>query len=159
MSDDAPSSRVVVFRIGADHYAVDVLGVERVARYQTPRALPRMPDWIEGVIELEGRLIPVVDLRRRLAHTTLELGAQARLLIITMDQDWCAMIVDQVLDVRAYTPGELAPPPALVRSLDGSLVRGTLRRGDALVLLLDTARIFSADEQPALLVAQVAAIA
>jgi purine-binding chemotaxis protein CheW len=150
MSSDASSSRVVIFRIGADLYAVDVQGVERVARYQTPRVLPRLPAWIEGVIELEGRLIPVVDLRRRLTATAMDVGAQTRLLIITMEHDWCAMIVDQVLDVRAYTSEELAPPPALVRSLDGALVRGTLRRGDALVLVLDTARIFSADEQPAL---------
>ena len=150
MSGGASSSRVVIFRAGAELYAVDVQGVERVARYQAPRVLPRLPDWIEGVIELEGRLIPVVDLRRRLTHTTIEVGTQTRLLIVTMEQDWCAMIVDQVLDVRAYSPEELAPPPALVRSLDGALVLGTLRRGDALVLLLDTARIFSAAEQPAL---------
>ena len=103
MSSDASSSRVVIFRIGADLYGVDVQGVERVARYQTPRVLPRLPEWIEGVIELEGRLIPVVDLRRRLTATTMDVGAQTRLLIVTMEHDWCAMIVDQVLDVRVYT--------------------------------------------------------
>ncbi|MCC6319238.1 MAG: purine-binding chemotaxis protein CheW [Gemmatimonadaceae bacterium] len=143
-------ARAVTFRIGADLFAVDVQGVERVVRYVTPRPVPRLPDWIEGIVELDGRVIPVVDIRRRLGAEVTDAGAQTRLLLLALDGDWCAMVVDQVLDVRPYAAGELAPPPGLVRGLAGSLVLGTLRRGSALVLLLDAAHLFSASERLAL---------
>jgi len=151
--------RVVTFRIGDELYAVDVRCVERVVRYLAPRAVPRLPDWIEGIVELEGRVVPVVDLRRRLGGAALETGTQTRLLLLTVDGDWCGMVVDQVLDVRAYAPAELSAPPALVRGLAGELVLGTLRRGEALVLLLEAPRLFSAAERLALDVAGVEAVA
>lgn len=147
MSHEDARQRAVIFRIGPELYAVDVQGVERVVRYVAPRPVPRLPDWIEGIVELEGRVIPVVDLRRRLGAATDAIGPQARLLLLTVEGDWCGMVVDQVLDVRAWDPEDLAPPPALVRGLAGALVCGTLRRGDALVLLIDATRLFTAAER------------
>ena len=143
-------ARAVTFRIGGELYAVDVQCVERVVRYATPRPVPRLPDWIEGIVEFDGRVIPVVDLRRRLGAAPLETSMQTRLLLLAIDGDWCGMIVDQVMDVRAYAPADLAPPPALVRGLAGALVVGTLRRANALVLLLDAAQLFTAAERESL---------
>lgn len=143
-------ARAVTFRIGTELYAVDVQCVERVVRYVTPRHVPRLPEWIEGIIELDGRVIPVVDLRRRLGADTLETGMQTRLLLLVVNGDWCGMVVDQVMDVRAYAPADLAPPPALVRGLAGALVVGTLRRANALVLLLDAPQLFTTAERESL---------
>lgn len=150
MTSGDTQARAVTFRIGTELYAVDVQCVERVVRYVTPRHVPRLPDWIEGIIELDGRVIPVVDLRRRLGAGTFETGMQTRLLLLAVNGDWCGMIVDQVMDVTAYAPDDLSPPPALVRGLAGALVLGTLRRGSALVLLLDAPRVFTAAERESL---------
>lgn len=143
-------ARAVTFRIGDELYAVDVQCVERVVRYVTPRPVPRLPAWIEGIIEVDGRVVPVVDLRRRLGGDVRETSQQTRLLLLAVDGDWCGMIVDQVMDVRAYAPSDLAPPPALVRGLAGALVIGTLRRGSALVLLLAVPQLFTAAERDSL---------
>ncbi|MGQ0647099.1 MAG: chemotaxis protein CheW [Gemmatimonadaceae bacterium] len=150
MSDFDAMSRAVTFRAGGELYAVDVQNVERVVRYVVPRPVPRLPEWIEGIVELEGRVVPVVDLRRRLGAQAAATGALTRMLLLSVGADWCGMIVDQVLDVRAFSSTDLAPPPPLVRGLAGELVRGTLRRGEALVLLLDAAQLFTVAERLAL---------
>lgn len=145
--DREAAARAVTFRIGVELYAVDVQCVERVVRYIPPRAVPRLPAWIEGIVDVDGRVIPVVDMRRRLGAAVVGADVQTRLLLLTVNGDWCGMVVDQVLDVRPYAPAELAPPPALVRGLAGELILGTLRRGDALVLLLDAPQLFTAAER------------
>ena len=150
MTGGEVQSRAVTFRLGGELYAVDVQRVERVVRYVPPRAVPRLPDWIEGIVEHEGRVVPVVDLRRRLGLGVVGTDAQTRLLLLSTATDWCGLIVDRVLDVRRYVPGELAEPPGLVRGLAGALVRGTLRRGEELVVLLDAEHLFSAVEWHAL---------
>lgn len=149
MTATLTGSRVVMFRVGRDLFATDVLAVERVTRYQVPRQVPNLPSWIEGIVELDGRVVPVVDLRRRLGVPALEGGMNpaARLLLLSVEDQWCALVVDQVLDVRAHAAEDVAPPPPLVRDNAGALVLGTLRRGDDLALLLDVIQLFSPNER------------
>lgn len=147
MSEAAESPRLVTFRIGADLYAADVRQVERVVRFIAPRRVPRLPEWIEGLMEHDGRVMPVVDMRRRLGAQVSECGPQTRLLLLDVDGEWCAMIVDQVLDVRAYAIESVSPPPQLVRGHTGDLFSATVKRGDALVVVLDFTRLFTPAER------------
>jgi purine-binding chemotaxis protein CheW len=147
MSEAVEATRLVTFRIGGDLYAADVRQVERVVRFSAPRRVPRFPDWIEGLTEHDGRVMPVVDLRRRLGASVGEIGPQTRLLLLDVDGEWCGMIVDQVLDVRAYAVESVTPPPGLVRGHAGELFSATVKRGDALVVVLDFSRLFTAAER------------
>ncbi len=147
MSEAAESPRLVTFRVGADLYAADVRQVERVVRFITPRRVPRLPEWIEGLMEHDGRIMPVVDMRRRLGAPVSESGPQTRLLLLDVEGEWCAMIVDQVLDVRAYAVESVSPPPQLVRGHAGELFSATVKRGDALVVVLDFTRLFTPAER------------
>lgn len=147
MNEAPEAPRLVTFRIGADLYAADVRQVERVVRFIAPRRVPRLPEWIEGLMEHDGRVMPVVDLRRRLGAAVTECGAQTRLLLLDVGGEWCGMIVDQVLDVRAYAVESVSPPPGLVRGRAGDLFSGTIKRGDALVVVLDFSRLFTAAER------------
>lgn len=153
MSEAAEGTRLVTFRIGDGLYAVDVRQVERVVRFSPPRRIPRLPQWIEGLMEHDGRVIAVVDLRRRLGASAEETGPQARLLLLDIDGDWCGMIVDQVLDVRAFSVESVTPPPGLVRGLAGRLFTATVKRGDVLVVVLDLSRLFTASERRELSIA------
>jgi purine-binding chemotaxis protein CheW len=140
------TSRLVTFRAGEELYAVDVAAVERVLRYTPSRPVPRLPLWLDGVIEHAGRVVPVADLRARLGARIEPVGAKTRLLLITFAGGFCAMIVDQVLDVRPYNESELEPAPAMVRGLAGEFVRGVVSRNGALVLVIDLAGLLSAEE-------------
>jgi len=147
VSEAAEATRLVTFRIGGDLYAADVRQVERVVRFSVPRRVPQLPEWIEGLMEHDGRVMPVVDLRRRLGAQAGEAGPQTRLLLLDVDGEWCGMIVDQVLDVRAFSVDSVTPPPGLVRGHAGELFSATVKRGDALVVVLDFSRLFTAAER------------
>jgi purine-binding chemotaxis protein CheW len=139
--------RIVTFRLGADLFAADIFSVERVLRYEAPRAIPDVPEWIEGVLEHEGRVVPVIDLRRRFGLPRAEPAPQTRLLVLSSGDDLVAAVVDAVLDVRPLDVTDLAPPPELFRGLAGRYLRGLTRRDGELVVLLDVGNLLSSRER------------
>jgi purine-binding chemotaxis protein CheW len=146
-SQTAPATRIVTFRLGTDLFAADIIVVERVLKYEAPRAVPNLPSWIEGVFEYQGRAIPVVDLRARFGLSPSSAGPHTRMLVLSTAGEWVAVIVDAVLDVRPIEEGDVQPPPALFRGLAGEYLRGLTRRDDDLVLLLDVDRLLQSDER------------
>ncbi|HSA57364.1 MAG TPA: chemotaxis protein CheW [Gemmatimonadaceae bacterium] len=146
----ADATRIVTFRLGPDLFAADIAAVERVLKYETPRGIPNVPAWIEGVIEYQGRVVPVIDLRRRfeLAHDGA--GTHTRMIVFSTETELVAVVVDAVLDVRALPESELAEPPAFFRGLAGAYLRGLARRDGELVVVLDANRLLSSRDRLAL---------
>ena len=146
----AAQTQIVTFRLADELFAADIASVERVLRHESPTPLPNVPDWIEGVIDYQGRVVPVIDLRRRLELAVGGNGDRARILVFTVADEWVAATVDAVLDVSAIADDAMVPPPPLVRGLAGEYVRGLVRRGDRRVLVLDAARLLSAADRLAI---------
>jgi purine-binding chemotaxis protein CheW len=144
----APSvSQIVTFRLGDELFAADIFSVERVLRYTPPTPVPNVPAWIDGVIDYQGRVVPVIDLRKRFELQEAPVPADGRILVLTVDGEWVAVTVDGVLDVSLLDPSRLAPPPTLFRGLAAGYLRGVVRRGERLVVFLDVARLFATDER------------
>ena len=146
----ADRAQIVTFRLGDDLFAADINSVERVLRYQQPSPVPNMPEWIEGVIEYQKRVLPVVDLRARFSMPSAEVGGDTRILVFNGGGEFVAVTVDAVLEVAALDPAQLSPPPALFRGLAGEYLRGIVRRGERLVIFLDVERLLSTTERLAL---------
>ncbi len=138
--------RLVTFGIGEAWYAIDVAHVERVLRNEGVFPVPNMPPWMAGILEYQGRVIPVLDLRRRLGATGEGDAASGRLLLLTSHDDVVAAAVDRVVDVRPVADAEVAPPPALVRDAAGAFLCGVVRRNDAMVFVLDAERLLGSDD-------------
>jgi len=147
MTAPAITSQIVTFRLGDELFAADIFSVERVLRYTPPTPVPNVPAWIEGVIDYQGRVVPVINLRKRFELPAAPVPADGRILVLTVEDEWVAATVDGVLDVSALEASRLAPPPTLFRGLAASYVRGIVRRADRLVVFLDVARLFSTDER------------
>ncbi len=147
MTTPATASQIVTFRLGDELFAADIFSVERVLRYTPPTPVPNVPAWIEGVIDYQGRVVPVINLRKRFELPAAPVPADARILVLTVEDEWVAATVDGVLDVTVLDAGRLAPPPSLFRGLAASYVRGIVRRAERLVVLLDVGRLFSTDER------------
>ena len=147
MTVAAITSQIVTFRLGDELFAADIFSVERVLRYTPPTPVPNVPAWIVGVIDYQGRVVPVINLRRRFELPAAPVPADGRILVLAVEDEWVAATVDGVLDVSALEPSRLAPPPTLFRGLAASYVRGIVRRADRLVVFLDVARLFSTDER------------
>ncbi|MFL5578463.1 MAG: chemotaxis protein CheW [Gemmatimonadaceae bacterium] len=143
----ADPAQIVTFRLGDDLFAADIYSVERVLRHQQPTPVPNVPQWIEGVIEYQGRVVPVINLRARFELPTIAVASDTRILVFNADGDFVAATVDGVLEVAPVEAGKTAPPPPLFRGLAGEYLKGIVRRGDRLVIFLDVARLLSTSER------------
>jgi purine-binding chemotaxis protein CheW len=161
------SHQVVTFRVGEDEFAADILAVERVLRYAPPTVVPNLPEWVEGVIEYEGRVIPVIDLARRFEIERTEGSTESsdggattrRVIVFAVGDEWIGAVVDSVLEVVVIPEERLSPPPAIFRGLSAEYLRGLVRsagtkRGataggstGSLLILLEVQRLLSATER------------
>lgn len=143
MSNAIESTRLVTFRLGEHLFAAEIQAVQRVLRYEMPRALPDMPDWMEGVVDYQGTMVPVIDMRRRFGLSAATPGPQARLMVCAAPRGLAAMLVDAVLDVKPVEPTDLLDPPELFRGLTGEFLKGLTRRNGQLVVVLDVETLLS----------------
>jgi purine-binding chemotaxis protein CheW len=144
------ANKLVTFRLGDDLFAADIFSVERVLRYTTPTAVPDMPDYIEGVIDYQGRVVPIVNLRRRFEMSEGEVRNETRILVLHGGGEWIGVVVDAVTAVTAFDPASVAPPPNLFRGLTAEYLKGIVRMGERLVIFLDVERLLSSTERIAL---------
>jgi len=143
----APAIKIVTFRLGDDLFAADIFAVERVLRYQVPTPIPNVPEWIEGVIEYQGRVLPVIDLRLRFEMEHKKPDNHTRILVFTAAGEWVAATVDQVVEVATVEGAQVAPPPELFRGLDSAFLRGVVRRGERLLIFLDVGKLLSTNDR------------
>ena len=144
------SNKLVTFRLGEDLFAADIFSVERVLRYMAPTSVPDMPDYIEGVIDYQGRVVPIVNLRRRFEMPEMEVRNETRILVLHSGGEWIGVVVDAVTAVTAFDPASVAPPPNLFRGLAGEYLKGIIRMGEKLVIFLDVERLLSSSDRIAL---------
>ena len=109
--------KLVVFQLGVDLFAADVLAVDRVLRYSPPNSVPDVPAWVEGVIEHRGEVIPVVDLRRRIELAETTITPETRMLVLNTSTGWVGAIVDAVHEVAVVPIESMSPPPALFKGV------------------------------------------
>lgn len=141
------AQQLVTFRLGEDLFAADIYSVERVLRYQPPTPIPNVPEWVDGVIEYRGRIIPVIDLRLRFGLERTQPRPESRILVFSVGNEWIGAIVDAVMEVASPTAEQLAPPPPLFRGLSAEFLRGVVRRNDRLIVFLEVTKLLTTDER------------
>jgi len=147
MSTRIEADKLVTFRLGDDLFAADIFSVERVLRYAAPTSVPDMPAYIEGVLDYQGRVVPIVNLRLRFEMPAGEVKNETRTLVLNVAGEWIGIVVDAVTEVAAFDRKDVAPPPPLFRGLAGEYLKGILRRGERLVILLDVDKLLSSNER------------
>ena len=144
------ANKLVIFRLGEDFFAADVQVVERVLRYTVPTPVPDTPEYIEGVMEYLGRVVPIVNLRRRLELPVLEVRGETRIVIVHVSGEWIGIVVDSVTEVAPFDVATLSAPPKLFRGLTGDYLKGIVRSGSRLVMYLDVEHLLTSTERIAL---------
>lgn len=139
-------TQAVTFRVGDQDFAADIFFVERVLGYVAPTPVPELPAWVEGVLEYRARVVPIIDLRSRFGLEPMPAQQRTRIVIFSVDGEWIGARVDSVLEVAAFAPDHIAPPPPLFRGLAHEYLRGIVRGDDRLLILLDVARLLTATE-------------
>lgn len=141
------ADKLVTFRLGEDLFAADIFSVERVLRYTAPTPVPDMPSYIEGVMDYQGQVVPIVNLRLRFELPAAPVVGETRTLVLNVGGEWIGVVVDGVTEVASYDRAAVSPPPKLFRGLAAEYLKGIVRRGERLVIFLDVDKLLSSSER------------
>lgn len=147
---DAELMQLVTFSIGEEEFGVDILKVQEIIRMMEITKVPRAPDFVEGVINLRGKVIPILDLRRRFGLVTRDHDKHTRIIVIEISNMIVGFVVDSVSEVLRIPSNTVEPPPPVVSGLESEYISGVGKLADRLLILLDLDRLLSREEQGAL---------
>jgi purine-binding chemotaxis protein CheW len=148
-SDRRPST-YLTFDLDSELFAVEVRSVREVLDSSTVTKVPRMPDYVRGVINLRGSVVPVVDLRLKFGMEVVEDSVDTCIIVMDVAFEGESMVVgglaDSVKEVFDIEPGQIEPPPRIGTSLNTDFIRGIGKHNDQFVIILDIDKVLSADE-------------
>jgi len=142
--------QVVVFKVGGQEFAFNVFHVQRILRWEAPAPLPKAPAFLEGVLQVQGAVVPVIDLRKRFELADAHVREETRLVVVECEGLTVAVVVDAVLEVRRVAAEAVAAPPAVVRGLAAEYIQGIIAAGSRTIVLLQTAKLLTSAERIAL---------
>ena len=151
--------KYMTFRLAREEYGLEILKVRELIGFMEITRIPRAPEHVRGVINLRGKVIPVVDLRLKFGMAPTDPTSQTVIIVVQLSAEngglTMGILVDEVLEVRAITAADIEPPPNLQDDVTSSFVRGVGKADRRVIFLLDIDRVLSqaetrqaADAQP-----------
>jgi len=142
--------QLVVFELGDESYGVDISRVQDINRMQEITEIPHAPESVVGVINLRGRVIPVIDLRKRFGLPDAVHTKDTRIVVLHLEGNLIGVIVDAVSQVLRIPADIVEPPSPVLAGVDSRYLRGIAKLDDKLVILLDLDFVLSRREQEAI---------
>ena len=142
--------QLVSFKIGGEEFAVDIMQVQEIIRMQNITSVPNAPDFVEGVINLRGRVIPIIDLRKRFGMEEKEHDKATRIIVVKVEDITVGLVVDEVSEVLRIPKDTVEPPPPIVAGVESEYIKGVGKLQDRLLILLDLSKTLSPEEKASL---------
>jgi len=143
--------QLVSFNLDQEEYGVDVLKVREIIRMPNVTRVPNTPLYVEGVINLRGKVIPIISMRKKFSLCDKDNDKQTRIMVMDMDGELMGFIVDSVYEVIRISETEIQPPPPVVNGgVDQICLSGVINRDDRLLVLLELEKAFSLEERSSL---------
>jgi purine-binding chemotaxis protein CheW len=138
--------QLVSFNIGEEEFGVDILLVQEINKYVQITKVPNSPGFVEGVINLRGKVIPIIDLRTRLGMAKREPDKDTRIIVVELEGRTIGFIVDAVSEVLRIPASITEAPPELVAGIDSEFIKSVGKLEDRLLILIDLNKILTKDE-------------
>ncbi len=138
--------QVVGFRIGNETFGVRIGSVREIVRVPEITAVPSAPETVEGVINLRGKIIPVMDLRKRFGQSDIQPNKKNRILVVELENKLVGLIVNAASEVLKIAPSEIEAPGNLFAEGESSYVTGVGKLKGRLIILLDIAKLLHRPE-------------
>ncbi len=139
--------QLVNFDIANEEFGVDILKVQEIIRVLDVTRVPNCPAFVEGVINLRGKIVPVVDLRLRFSLPQIEKDNNTRIIVVELAEKTVGFLVDRVKEVIRIETSIIEPPPELVTNVQTRYITGVAKLEDRLLILLDLDRVLTTVEQ------------
>ncbi len=137
------TEHLATFFLSREEYGVDVRLVQEIIRVSEITQVPRAPEFIKGVINLRGRIIPVVDLKRKLKLGTVELAREARIVVVKLRERLMGLLVDGASQVLKVPVSVIEAAPEEVTEIDAHAIRGVAKLEKRLIILIDLAKVMA----------------
>lgn len=138
--------QLVTFRLANEEYGLPITKVREINRLVQVTKLPQTPSFMEGIINLRGRIIPVIDLRKRFEMTIAAHNDDTRIIIVEISKQIVGVIVDAVTEVVRLKTASIEPTPASI-NVDSQYIEGVGKIDDRLIILLDIDRVLTNQEE------------
>jgi purine-binding chemotaxis protein CheW len=139
-------SEMVSFAIGDEQYGVDIMAVREIKEWSNVTRLPEQPDYVRGVLNLRGAIIPIIDLRCGFGQGSTDATAMHIVIIVQIDDRQVGLLADRVLDIVAFEPGKVQPVPAVTSDQHANALSGLVTVEGAMIALIDLPNMLSAFE-------------
>ncbi len=139
--------KLAIFLLEKQPYAMDIMKIKQIIRPLKITRLPKAPDFLEGVINLRGVVIPVIDMRKRFGIPLRKEGEETKVIIASVEKKVVGIIVDDVTEVIPMARSEIQPPPRVIRGVEATYLLGVCRYQDDILLILNLDEILSAEEK------------
>lgn len=146
----AEEMQLVSFNIGSEEFGVEILKVQEINRMVDITKVPQAPHYVEGVINLRGKVIPILDLRKRFNLEVKAYDKNTRIVVVDINGSIMGMIVDAVSEVLRLPADTIEPPPELVTDINSEYIKGVAKLQDRLLIFLDLSRVVQAEELAAI---------
>jgi len=139
--------QLVIFTLAGEQFGIDIASVESIIKLQRITSVPQAPDFVEGITNLRGAVLPVVNLERRFGLPAQPQTAETRIVVANMGGLKIGMIVASVSEVLNIEDSLIEPPPPIATSINTEFITGVAKFDSRLIILLDLSRVLTSDEQ------------
>jgi purine-binding chemotaxis protein CheW len=137
------TSEYLTFRLGAEEYGIDILRVQEIRSYEEPTRIANSPNFIKGVVNLRGVIVPVVDLRIKLGCESVEYNGFTVVIVLNVKGRVVGAVVDSVSDVLELAKDQINPAPEMSTTVDTTFITGIASVGERMLILMDIESLMS----------------
>jgi len=150
MAESEKQMQLVTFQLGEEHYGIDIMSVKEIQKVQDIRTIPNAPSFVEGIFNLRGGIIPVINLHKRFHIKRLALNEEDKLLsgflILDLGGMQIGVFIDKVSRVVTIDLDSIQPPPQMISGIGAEYIQGVVKEEEGYLIILDIHRLFDPKE-------------
>ncbi len=147
---EVKQKQLVTFQLGQELYGIDIMSVDGIVRVEDVRPIPNAPIYVEGIFNLRGEIIPIINLHKRFQIKKAVMSEEDKLLsgfiIIEIDGMKLGMVIDKVSRVLTIELDKMQPPPQMISGIGAEYIQGVVKRDEGYLIILDIQRLFDPKE-------------
>lgn len=152
MAEENTSLQLVTFQLGDELYGVDIMDVKEIVKTQVVRPIPNAPFYVEGIINLRGEVVPIINLHKRFYIKKMAVSGDSDIeddggfIILDIEGNKIGIIIDRIARVIPVDTDEIKPPPQMVTGIGTEYIQGVVRQDNSYLIILHTRKLFSSKE-------------
>ncbi len=139
--------KVLVFRINGEYYATSIVEVERILQYQKSTKIPDSPRFVEGVINYEDKILPVISLSKKFDLPSSEMGGESKIIVAKQSNGKIGIIVDFVSEVKDVRLDNIEGSPEIISGISKRYIKGLIKNDGRIIIYLNISAILTEEEK------------